>query len=148
MSLFVIDASVAIKWVIAEDGSDKALSLRREAHRSIAPDLLVAECANILRKKVQRAQISAAEAHLAARLLQAADVEILPARNLLEQTTRLAVDLGHPACDCLYLALAVANDCRFTTDGTTKEPRGPREDRIHRRHYAHGESNKQRTSPP
>ena len=45
MSLLVVDASVALKWVIPEDGSILALALRRE-HRFTAPDLLIAECAN------------------------------------------------------------------------------------------------------
>jgi predicted nucleic acid-binding protein len=49
---FVIDASVAIKWVVRETGTQEALSLRQ--HRLVAPDLLVAECANILWKKVRR----------------------------------------------------------------------------------------------
>jgi predicted nucleic acid-binding protein len=29
--------------------------------------------------------------------------------------TRLAIDLDHPAYDCLYLALAIARDCPFVT---------------------------------
>ena len=49
MSGLVIDASVAIKWVIEEAGTKEALALRRQA--LAAPDLLVAECANILWKK-------------------------------------------------------------------------------------------------
>jgi len=43
----VIDASIAVKWVVGEDGSDEALALLRTARLS-APDLLAAECANIL----------------------------------------------------------------------------------------------------
>jgi predicted nucleic acid-binding protein len=49
---FVIDASVAIKWLVDEPGTAAALSLRR--HRLLAPDLLIAECANVLWKKVRR----------------------------------------------------------------------------------------------
>ena len=37
--------------------------------------------------------------------LQAADIEFLPARLLLEAASRIAVELDHPAYDCLYLAL-------------------------------------------
>ena len=46
MTDLVIDASVAIKWVVAEPDSQTALALFR--HRLFAPDLLVAECANAL----------------------------------------------------------------------------------------------------
>ena len=55
MSDLVIDASIAIKWVIEEDRTKEALALRRQA--LAAPDLLVAECANILRKKVRRKEL-------------------------------------------------------------------------------------------
>ena len=114
MNTFVIDSSVAIKWVIQESGTPEALILK-ERGRLIAPELLIAECANILWKKAQRKELSKDEAFLAARLLQGAEIELLPTRSLLEAATRLAIDLDHPAYDCLYLALAVENDCCFVT---------------------------------
>lgn len=114
MKTLVIDASIAIKWVVEEDGTELALALRQQA-RLVAPDLLVPECANILWKKVQRKELSRDEAILAARLLQSAEIELVPARALMEAATRLAIDLDHPAYDCLYLALAIENDCRFVT---------------------------------
>ena len=36
-------------------------------------------------------------------------------RHALEAATRLAVELDHPAYDCLYLAMAVERDCPFVT---------------------------------
>jgi len=110
----VVDASIAIKWIIDEPGTPEALAIRRKA-KLIAPDLLVAECANILWKKVQRDELSKEEALLAAKLLQAAEIELLPARSLLEEATQLAIELNHPAYDCLYLALAIDNKCQFVT---------------------------------
>ncbi|HUZ72352.1 MAG TPA: type II toxin-antitoxin system VapC family toxin [Stellaceae bacterium] len=114
MSILVIDASIAVKWVVEEEGTPQALALRQQA-KLIAPELLGAECANILWKKVQRDELSKEEALLAARLLQAAEIELLPTRSLLEAATRIAIELDHPAYDCFYLALAVENDCRFVT---------------------------------
>ena len=110
----VIDASIAIKWVIEEDGTPQALILLRHA-KLIAPELLIAECANILWKKVKRQELSKTEALLAARLLQAAEIELMPARGLLEAAARIAIEVDHPAYDCLYLALAIESDCRFAT---------------------------------
>jgi predicted nucleic acid-binding protein len=110
----VIDASIAVKWVVEEEGTQAALALRRSA-KLLAPELLVAECANILWKKVQRDELSKEEALLAARLLQAAEIELLPTRSLLEAATRFAIELEHPAYDCLYLALAIESGCRFVT---------------------------------
>ncbi len=44
---FVIDASIAVKWVVEGKGTAEALVLRQKA-KLIAPELLAAECANIL----------------------------------------------------------------------------------------------------
>lgn len=114
MTDLVIDASVAIKWVVEEEGTSNALSLRRR-YRLFAPDLLVAECANVLWKKVRRNELTTPEALLAARLLQRADVELAPMRSLLEPATSLAIALAHPAYDCTYLALAESLACNLVT---------------------------------
>jgi predicted nucleic acid-binding protein len=114
VNTLVIDASIAIKWVIEEEGTPQALTLLREA-KLLAPELLVAECANILWKKARRNELSREEALLAARLLQTAAIELVPTRFLLAAATRIAIELDHPAYDCLYLALAIENDCRFVT---------------------------------
>ena len=45
MNTLVIDASIAVKWVVEEEGTPEALALRQKA-KLIAPELLVAECAN------------------------------------------------------------------------------------------------------
>ena len=50
MNSFVIDASIAVKWVVEEEGTQEALILRQRA-KLLAPELLVAECANILREE-------------------------------------------------------------------------------------------------
>ncbi|SRR5579883_137650 len=110
----VIDASIAVKWVVEEPGTSEALALRGRAEL-IAPELLVAECANILWKKTQRKELTPDEARLAARLLHAAELDLAPTRALLERATLLAIDLDHPAYDCMYLALALANNCAFVT---------------------------------
>nr|WP_321985819.1 type II toxin-antitoxin system VapC family toxin [uncultured Lichenicoccus sp.] len=113
MRRLVIDASVAIKWVVEEPGTGAALALRR--YRLSAPDLLIAECANILWKKVRRQEISPDQASLAGQLLEHAAVELIPMRRLLEPAFRLAVQMDHPAYDCIYLALAQSSGCSFVT---------------------------------
>lgn len=114
MTRLVIDASVAVKWVVTEEGTAEAVSLLSFSPL-VAPDLLIAECANILWKKVARFELTPEEALLAARLLQRSDIELYPMRSLLEPAAQLAIDLDHPAYDCLYLALAIANGWRFVT---------------------------------
>jgi len=114
VSLLVVDASVALKWVIPEDGSVQALALRRE-HRFTAPDLLIAECANVLWKHVRRQFLSLEQARKAAEVLARADIDLKPMQPLIEEATHLAIKLNHPAYDCFYLALAAAEDCPFVT---------------------------------
>ena len=113
MTRYVVDASVAIKWVIGEDDSADAAALLVASLAS--PDLLIAECANILWKKVRRGEITATEAGLAARLLARADVALVPMRDLLDAAVALAIALDHPAYDCVYLALARRLGVPFVT---------------------------------
>jgi predicted nucleic acid-binding protein len=114
VNTLVVDASIAIKWVVEEHGTAQALALRKTA-KLTAPDLLVAECANILWKKVRRGELTAEEANLAAKLLERADIELLPMRGLLHAATRIAIAVAHPAYDCVYLALALATQARYVT---------------------------------
>ncbi|MXW63655.1 MAG: type II toxin-antitoxin system VapC family toxin [Bacteroidetes bacterium SB0662_bin_6] len=114
MNRFVIDASIAIKWVVYEDDSLNALAILQNFPLS-SPDLLIAECSNILWKKVKRAELTTDEAIMAAHLIQRADVELLPTRRLMDAATRLAIELDHAAYDCIYLALAIERDWPFVT---------------------------------
>lgn len=102
----VVDASVVVKWVVAEAGSDDAAALL-DGRPLLAPELILPECANILWKKAMRGEISPGEADLAADLLARMDVELIGHRHLTSNAVSLAVELGHPAYDCAYLALAL-----------------------------------------
>lgn len=114
MNRFVIDASIAIKWVVHEEDSLNALAILQNFSLA-APDLLIAECSNILWKKVKRAELTTDEAIMAAHLIQRADVELLPMRRLMDGATRLAIALDHAAYDCIYLALAIERAWPFVT---------------------------------
>ncbi|MGF9562509.1 type II toxin-antitoxin system VapC family toxin [Neorhizobium sp. JUb45] len=114
MTPFVVDASVAIKWVVNEAGTDKALALRRNS-RLMAPELMLAECANILWKKVRRSELSALEGRFAAMLIESTGIEFVEMRSLITEAAELAFALDHPAYDCMYLALARQEECQFVT---------------------------------
>jgi predicted nucleic acid-binding protein len=76
MKACVIDASVAIKWVITEEGTDAANRLRWGGTVFHAPDLIVPEAGNILWKKMLRGELPRDEAELACSLLELAKTEI------------------------------------------------------------------------
>jgi predicted nucleic acid-binding protein len=99
--------------VVEEPGTPEALQLRR--HRLLAPDLLIAECADILWKKVRWKELLADEAQVAAGLLARSNIEFEPGLVVFEAATRLAILLDHPAYDCCYLALADIRNCGFVT---------------------------------
>jgi predicted nucleic acid-binding protein len=113
VSRYVVDASVAVKWVIDEPGADQALRLRR--HVLSAPELLIAECANIVWKKARLGELTEPEASLAAGLISRSDIELIPMRPLTRRAVELAILLDHSAYDCMYLALAEATGCPFVT---------------------------------
>ena len=100
----IVDASVAVKWFV--DESDSAIAAGLLKQPLSAPDLLLPECANVLWKKVVRAELSLDEAEVIALALEAAAIALHPTRAHLAKTTRIARELGCPAYDCFYLALA------------------------------------------
>jgi predicted nucleic acid-binding protein len=110
----LIDASVAIKWVVPEEGADIALALRLK-FEFYAPELIIPEIANILWKKCQRGELSREEAALASELLANSGIAYISMGGLLAQATDLAIELGHPAYDCTYLAAAIMDGSPFVT---------------------------------
>ena len=113
MTDLVIDASVAIKWVVDEDDSAEAAALGEK--ELAAPGLLLVECANALWAKARRGELTAEEALDRLRALSFAPLEWIGQRELLEPAARLALDLGHPVYDCLYLALAMERHAPVVT---------------------------------
>ncbi len=103
----IVDASVALKWVLAEDGTDRALELLA-AEQLAAPGLFWAECANVLWSKARRGQIAAADARAALVAIDAAPVSALATRPLAQAAQAMALELDQTAYDCLYLAAALA----------------------------------------
>jgi predicted nucleic acid-binding protein len=104
----VVDASTAIKWFVPELWHREALALLLGEEPLAAPDIIVAEIANIAWKKALQHEITPTPT-------QALDIamvapqgfsELRPSSVLVEQATHLALELEHPVYDCLYLACA------------------------------------------
>lgn len=115
MSAFVLDASVVIKWFVPEIQSEAARRLLTLPHEYFAPDLLFAETANIIWKKVRRAELSAVHGRQLAADITTIAVDTVPSRGLSEDAFGLAEATGCTAYDCLYLALAVRLGTRMIT---------------------------------
>ncbi|MBV8106169.1 MAG: type II toxin-antitoxin system VapC family toxin [Hyphomicrobiales bacterium] len=108
MSGYVVDASVAVKWLVNEAFSAEATRLLDGAATLIAPELLFAEATNAMWALCRRADITRADLAEAINVLKSAPVSVpVPMRQLAASAARLAADLDHPAYDCFYLALAL-----------------------------------------
>ena len=102
----VIDASVAVKWVLPEHGAERAAALRGQPDELIAPTLIAAEIGSTMRKQVAANQLAAAEALSAAEIATGLLNRLVPIPELAGRALELAIELRHPIYDCFYLALA------------------------------------------
>jgi predicted nucleic acid-binding protein len=109
----VIDASVAIKWVVPEVGSEAAGELL--GRELWAPSFWLAEAASALLKKTRRGEITEDEARLRAQDLVDAPIEPIALPILLPSAMRMAGELGHSIYDCFYLAAALLRDAPLVT---------------------------------
>ena len=74
----------------------------------IAPELVFAEASNALWAMHRRGDLTRDDLADATDLLKSAPVSVpVSMRRRAAGAARLAVDLGHPAYDCYYLALAL-----------------------------------------
>lgn len=109
----VIDASVALKWVLDEPGGDAADALLDE--ELIAPALWLLEAANALWRRSQRGELTADEARERLEELYNAPVATTAIADDLPAAADLAGRLGHPVYDCLYLAVALRENTYVVT---------------------------------
>ena len=102
----VVDASVAVKWLVAEDGSEVARELAASGEELHAPRLMAAEIANALWRKARLGEIEPGDA--GAMLAAVADMPVRWGADeaISADAVRIALALDRPVNDCVYLALA------------------------------------------
>ena len=102
----VVDASVAAKWLVAEPDSEIAAMLLDGSFDLQAPRLLVSEIGNLLWRMAVNGSIEEYEAARLAAALLDMPLQWRDDERTCVEAVRIAVELGHPAYDCMYLALA------------------------------------------
>ncbi len=116
----VVDASVAVKWLIEEEYSDVAKALVQlwadAGTRLTALHLMPYEVSNALHRKVGAGDIAPEVATQLMQILGTHDIEFYEASPLFSDALQLASRLNQRAIyDSHYLALAQALDCEFWT---------------------------------
>lgn len=113
--MLIVDASVVMKLLTREVGSDMAIDRISQTPERIAPDWLQAEVASALAKKVRFAGLPIAIAKQAFAALPSIMPDLVPTGPLLGRAIDLSVDLSHALYDCVYLALALETGGRMIT---------------------------------
>lgn len=114
MKSFVVDASVAAKWMLPAKGellrpeafglldaySDGEISL-------LVPDIFWAECGNILWKAVRQHRLPRSEAETALASMMRRSIPTISSLSLLQDAISIVFDFDRSVYDSLYVALAV-----------------------------------------
>ena len=119
--MIVVDASLAAKWYLDEPLSAAAISLLLAESPGIsAPDLFAIEVASALVRNGNMDKSWANEARRSigrfVELCQGGGLQLVRVSPKgIDLAANLALDLGHPLKDCLYLALAMELGCDLVT---------------------------------
>jgi predicted nucleic acid-binding protein len=115
VTTLVVDASVAAKWLIDEEGSGAALRLRAPEYELVCPDLLFLEVGNVVWRKVRASEIEESDGRDMVAAILGAPFHVEPAAALLPAAWEIAVRHDRSVYDGVYLALAVALDAPLVT---------------------------------
>lgn len=116
----VVDASLAIKWLVSEENSDKARAISRSwanaGIQTAAPYLMPVEVTNALHRRVVRGELTVEDAIRLLEYLLASGIELRDEPGLQVRALQLASRLRQGAVyDAHYLALAETLGCDFWT---------------------------------
>ena len=116
---YVLDSSVAFKWVVAEAGQGAALRLRDDrraaTHELLAPDVFPLEIAHALTRAERQGRVPVGDSDflwaevMGTQPIFHSSVPLAPRAIAISSTHRIG------AYDCLYVALAEQERCEFIT---------------------------------
>jgi predicted nucleic acid-binding protein len=119
---FVLDASVAAKWILPAVNE----RLRAEAFQVLdsyaagefellVPDIFWAECGNVAWKAVRQERLTRADAELALTSMLRLDFPTFSSSKLLADALPIAFSFGRAVYDSLYVALALQSKTQLIT---------------------------------
>lgn len=117
--LVVVDASVALKWVVTEPGTAEAVALLAQLAGGtvtlVAPEHLIGEVGNGLRKRVAQGVLAADDATAALDALAELGLEFIGGQERWFRTLRAALAWSLTTSDALYVQLARDLDAELVT---------------------------------
>jgi predicted nucleic acid-binding protein len=117
MSLYVVDACVAVKVYVPEVHSERAIRFFSDEHELIAPEFMLAEFGNIIWKKTALlGELTEAESKTIVSAAQELPLGYYYTNSLLPDAMRIALAAKRTVYDSLYLALAESQACQLMTD--------------------------------
>jgi predicted nucleic acid-binding protein len=115
----VIDSSVAFKWVVPEPHSDKALQLRDDYRNGVvellSPDVFPIEVGHALTRAERQARIPKGTSIPLIRDILNALPFLHSSLPVLLRAVEVSSQLRVGLYDCLYVALAEAEQCELVT---------------------------------
>jgi predicted nucleic acid-binding protein len=116
---YVLDSSVAFKWLVPEADTAKALRLLDDFDHGlvelIAPDVFPIETVHALTRAERQKRITPAEGAALVKGFLANLPPLVPYVPLLPRAYEISSAMRTGAYDCLYVALAEREVCEFVT---------------------------------
>lgn len=128
--MIVVDASVAVKWFLPENGEEAAAKLLTGSRRLVAPSLIRLEVTGAFIRQFREGDLTEAKARLCVEgwesMLERRVVQLIPEPELFDDAVEMAFRARHTVTDCLYLAAAKRFDADVITADKPMRDRGPR----------------------
>lgn len=116
---YVIDSSVAFKWLVAEANDGKARQLRADLrnarHDLIGPDVFPLELGHSLTRAERQGRVSTTDGWSFWLSIMGENVQLHPSIPLMPRAYDISSSMRIGIYDCLYVALAEREGCEFIT---------------------------------
>jgi predicted nucleic acid-binding protein len=116
---YVLDSSVAFKWVVPEVDSDKAERLRDDVraavHDLLAPDVFFIEVGHALTRAERQGRVSTVQGWSLWLSVMSDCPRLSPSLPLMPRAYAIASQARIGIYDCLYIALAERDACDLIT---------------------------------
>jgi predicted nucleic acid-binding protein len=119
---YILDSSVAFKWVVPELHSDKALRLQANFQAGVdellAPDIFPGELGHALTRAERQARITIGEALRLWSDVMTTAPQLVASLPLTHRAIAISSQTRIGVFDCLYITLAEGEGCELVTADT------------------------------